>query len=347
MSLGPLMIDLRGTGLAPDERAWLASPAVGGVILFKRNFEDIEQLRSLVAGIHALRSPPLLVAVDQEGGRVQRFGAPFTELPPLRSLGHLYDRDRAAALTAAQAFGWLMGAELRAVGVDLSFAPVVDLDLGLAEVIGDRALHPDARAVAELAAGLLTGAARAGIACVAKHFPTHAGARADSHTELAVDRRPFAELLDDLEPYRHLIANGLHAIMIAHVSFPDVDPQPASLSAWWIGSQLRGELGFSGAAVSDDMSMRGASIAGSAAQRVRNALDAGCDLVLLCNAPGDVPAVLDELRDYMNPPAQLRLMRLRGTGGTAWDELRESVAWQQARDAVAGLVSRPTLELEG
>lgn len=347
MSLGPLMIDLRGTALGADEREWLRSPLVGGVILFSRNFADRRQLEELVAEIHAVRQPPLLVAVDQEGGRVQRFREPFLRLPPLRSLGHLYDEDPARGLRAAGALGWAMAAELRAVGIDLSFTPCVDLDRGLAAVIGDRALHDDAAVVARLAVRIADGAKRAGMMATAKHFPTHAGARGDSHTELAVDRREYAELLDDLVPYRRLIDWGLQSVMVAHVSFPQLDPAPASLSPWWIDGQLRGELGFSGAVISDDVSMAGCA-GGTTVERVRRALAAGCDLVLLCNAPAEIPAVLEDLRDYVNPLGQLRLTRLHGRGRPlGWDALHASAAWSEAVRLLEPLCSRPTLELRG
>jgi beta-N-acetylhexosaminidase len=347
VSLGPLMIDLRGKTLAADEREWLQSPLVGGVILFTRNFESVEQLARLVAEVHAARQPPLLVTVDQEGGRVQRFRAPFARLPPLRAIGRLYDEERELALRVAGAFGWLMASELRAVGVDLSLAPCVDLDRGLAKVIGDRAWHPEANVVATLARRFAAGAKKGGMAITAKHFPTHAGAHSDSHTEFAVDNRELAELDDDLKPYRDLIANGLAGIMVAHVSFPAIDSRPASMSSWWIGEYLRGELGFKGAVISDDMSMTGAAVVGSAAERVRLALEAGCDLVLLCNAPEQVPAVLDSLQGYVNPSAQLRLTRLHGLGRTNWESLHASADWQKASALVASLEARPKLTLEG
>jgi beta-N-acetylhexosaminidase len=267
VSLGPLMISLRSTVLDDEERRWLRSPVIGGVILFSRNFADPVQLRALVAEIHALRSPPLLVAVDHEGGRVQRFRAPFTGLPAMRSLGHRYDLEPRAALRAAVEFGWLMAAELIGVGIDISFAPVVDLDLGLAEVIGDRALHRDAEAVAALASAFVDGMQAAGMVATAKHYPTHAGVHADSHTEVAVDRRDYPELYDDLLPYRRLIAGGLHAVMMAHVAFPKLDELPASLSRWWIETNLRRDLGFAGAVISDDMSMAGAADYGTPAER--------------------------------------------------------------------------------
>jgi beta-N-acetylhexosaminidase len=347
MSLGPLMITLEGTGLDEEERRWLRSPTVGGVILFTRNFADLGQLTALVAEIHALRSPPLLVAVDQEGGRVQRFRHPFVELPPMRALGHRYDVAPKAALKAAVEFGWLMAAELSAVGVDLSFAPVVDLDLGLAEVIGDRALHADAEVVAELADAFVDGMHSAGMVPTAKHFPTHAGAHADSHTDLAVDRRDYAELYDDLLPYRRLIAAGLHSVMAGHVAFPKLDAMPASLSRWWIETELRRELRFTGAVISDDMSMAGVAAYGTPAERVGRALEAGCDLVLLCNCPEVVPDVIESLAGYKDPAAQLRLMRLRGRRGPDLETLRRTPRWQTAKTTIDGLVAPPALELEG
>ncbi len=347
MSLGPLMIDLKGTSIDAEEREWLRSPLVAGVILFKRNFESREQLERLVAEIHAVREPALLVAVDQEGGRVQRFHEPFFRLPPARTLGYLYDEDAAAGLDAAHAFGWMMAAELRAVGIDLSFAPVVDLDRKLADVIGDRALHPDPEVTAKLARRFMKGAGDAGMAVTAKHFPTHAGVRADSHTEVAVDRRDYAEVLDDLLPYRSLIAAGLPSVMVAHVCFPELDALPASLSSWWIRDQLRGELGFNGAIVSDDVSMAGAAVGGTHAERAVRALEAGCDLVLLCNAPSEVPATLEALAGYVDPAAQVRLMRLRGRRRIDWDALHRSDEWRRAHDLLEPLCRRPELELHG
>jgi beta-N-acetylhexosaminidase len=347
LSLGPVMIDLRGHAIEADEREWLASPLIGGVILFTRNYADRSQLERLVAEIHAVRQPPLLVAVDHEGGRVQRFREGFFKLPPMRTLGRLHDEDPSAALDAAAAFGWLMAAELRSLGIDMSFAPVVDLDLGLAAVIGDRALHSNCDVVAALARGFAAGAKRAGMAITAKHFPTHAGARNDSHTEFAVDRRELADLDDDLLPYRELIRGRLPAVMMAHVSFPAIDAAPASFSRWWIKDQLRGELRFRGTVFSDDVSMLGAAVIGPIATRVRVALDAGCDMVLLCNAPQEVPGVLEALRGYVNPSAQLRLSRLHGRGASGWDALHGSAEWRKASAALEPLCSRPELTLLG
>ncbi len=347
MSLGPLMISLEGTALEDRERVWLESPAVGGVILFSRNFSDLDQLIGLIDEIHRLRSPPLLVAVDQEGGRVQRFREPFTVLPPMRALGHRYDMDSKAGRRIAYDFGWLMAAELLAAGVDISFAPVIDLDLGIADVIGDRALHAEAEVVAELSDAFVDGMQAAGMVATAKHYPSHAGVHADTHTDIAMDRRDYPALFDDLLPYRRLIASGLHSIMVGHVSFPRLDELPASLSHWWIETELRGQLRFSGAVISDDMSMEGTSLYGTPADRCVMALEAGCDMVLLCNSPEAVPETIDRLKAYNDPAARLRLMRLRGHRGMQLDALRETPRWIQARRAVDSLVETPDLKLEG
>jgi beta-N-acetylhexosaminidase len=347
MTLGPLMIDLQGTELSADEAQWLREPAVGGVILFARNYQDVEQLQRLVESIRALRSPGLLIAVDQEGGRVQRLKDPFSRLPAMRSLGHEYDLNPQHGLRLARDFGWLMAAELRAVDIDLSFAPVVDADRGLSEVIGDRALHSDAEIVARLAGEFLVGARQAGMAVVAKHFPTHAGAVADSHTAMAVDPRDYSGLLDDLLPYRRMTVSGLHGVMAAHVSFPSVDPLPASFSSWWLKDQLRRDIGFGGAVFSDDLAMAGAQIAETCAERAVLALDAGCDMVLLCNRPEEIPATIARLEGMTSPSSQLHLVRLRGEARQPWDELRSSARWRAAHDAVASLGAIPTLTLEG
>jgi len=239
MTLGPLMVDVPGTELTAEDRRVLAQPLVGSVILFTRNFQSVGQLESLVREIRAVRNPPLLVAVDHEGGRVQRFRTGFTELPPQRAVGRVYDLDPEAGRRLAWQFGWLLAAELRAVGIDMSFAPCVDLDYGVSEVIGDRAYHRDPEAVARLAVSCMQGMRAAGMIATAKHFPGHGAVVADSHKSLPVDRRPLAELTEDLLPYRRLIANGLASIMVAHVLFPEVDEAPAGFSRRWIQQELR------------------------------------------------------------------------------------------------------------
>ena len=347
MSLGPLMLGIEGESLTDDEREWLMHPGVCGVILFARNFASRSQLCSLVASIRAVRTPELLVAVDQEGGRVQRFRDPFTILPPMRDIALTYPKDIARAKDAAERIGWLMAAELRACGVDLSFAPVVDLDLGMAAVIGDRAFHAQAETVADLALALMRGMRHAGMPATAKHFPSHAGAIVDSHEALAVDRREYSQLYDDLVPYRRLIDAGLNAVMVSHVVFPQLDTEPASLSHWWISQQLRGELRFSGAIISDDLGMGGVDSTGPMPDRMRAALDAGCDMALICNDLSEIPSMLEQLEDYSNPAGQLRLMRLRGAQTWEWGALRRSEQWRDARECIARVCSPPELELEG
>jgi beta-N-acetylhexosaminidase len=315
MTLGPVMVDLGGIALEPDERDLLAHPQVGSVILFTRNYEGRDQLARLVAEIHGIRTPPLLVAVDQEGGRVQRFREGFTRLPPLREIGRRFAADRAAGLALARQLGWLMAAELRAVGVDMSFAPCVDLDYGVSGVIGDRALHADAAAVSELAVAYMLGMRDAGMAATAKHFPGHGAVAADSHVALPVDRREWPDIESDLRPYRRLIANGLPAVMVAHVVFPAVDERPASLSRRWIGDVLRGELGFQGAVFADDLSMAGAVAWGDIATRAALAREAGCDVLPVCNDRRSALALIESLRSAPDPVGRMRLVRLHGRVG--------------------------------
>ena len=295
MSLGPLMIDLEGTQVTQEERELLRHPLVGGVILFARNYAHPEQLTQLVQAIHAVRTPPLIVAVDQEGGRVQRFREGFSRIPPARRIGHEFDLEARTGLALARAVGWLMAAELRAHGVDISFAPCVDLDYGVSEVIGERSFHASADAVAQLAGAWMHGMRDAGMAATAKHFPGHGAVVADSHLSLPVDRRPLVDLARDLTPYRRLIANGLPAVMMAHILFPVVDPHPSSLSGLWIRDVLRGELRFQGVVFADDLSMKGAAAYGDIVTRARQALAAGCDMLPVCNHRPSVIEVLDRL----------------------------------------------------
>ncbi len=346
MTLGPLMIDLAGPRIEAHEREMLKHPLVGGVILFTRNFTDSEQLTSLVAAIHDARNPPLIVAVDHEGGRVQRFRATFSRLPPARRVGHEFDADARAGLALARRMGWLMAAELRAHGLDLSFAPCVDLDYGVSEVIGDRSFHLRADAVAQLALAYVHGMREAGMAATAKHFPGHGAVRADSHLFLPVDRRPLADLEDDLTPYRRLIENGLPAVMMAHVQFPAVDTLPASLSSRWIRGMLREELHFQGVVFSDDLSMGGAAASGDILERARRALAAGCDMLPVCNDRAAVLALLDGLAVEPEPASQLRIIRMRGRGGLPWRELVESSEWKQAQAALTAAASAPPLSLD-
>lgn len=345
MTLGPVMLDIAGTALSDEDRELLAHPNVGGVILFSRNFESPAQLAVLTRAIHAVRRPELVIAVDQEGGRIQRFRDGFTPLPAPHLLGRHHDLDRERAQQLAETCGWLMAAELRAAGVDLSFAPVLDLDYGLSEVIGDRAYHRDPEVVARLAGRFVAGMRHAGMAAVGKHFPGHGGVTVDSHVALPEDRRPYADLLDDMRPYERLIAEGLGGVMAAHVVYSRLDRLPAGFSRWWLGSELRIRLRFQGAIFSDDLSMAGAAFAGSPEARAGLALEAGCDVVLVCNDRPAAITVVESLGDWCEPASQLRLARLRGRSGGEPD-LRASAEWQRAvAEVLAFEDERPRLEL--
>jgi beta-N-acetylhexosaminidase len=346
MTLGPLMVDVAGVALEPAEREMLAHPLVGGVILFSRNYESPEQLARLVAEIHSLRSPPLLVGVDQEGGRVQRFRDGFTRLPPMRVVGRRHATDRQAGIALARTLGWLMAAELRAAGVDLSFAPCVDLDWGISEVIGDRAFAAGAEAVGELAVAWMLGMREAGMAATAKHFPGHGRVVADSHVALPVDRRELPDLDPDLAPSRRLIANGLPAVMAAHVVFPAIDGRPASLSRPWIEGQLRGALDFRGAVFTDDLSMAGAAAFGDIVERARLALEAGGDMLLVCNDRAAVLELLDRLPAATDPVRQVRLVRLHGRAAPDRAALRDDGRWRNAVAAAAHALDVPALRLD-
>ena len=316
MTIGPLMIDFAGTSLDPDDRKLLQDPLVGGVILFARNYSDRDQIRELATEIRSVRNAhesraPLLIAVDQEGGRVQRFREGFTELPPLRWLGRLYDQSPAAARDMARLDARLMAIEVLDTGADFSFAPVVDIDWGLCEVIGDRAIHREPTVVAELGLAYMQGMRQAGMAAVAKHFPAHGGVTGDSHHILPEDHRSYAELSDDLLPYTSLIGDGLQGVMMAHIRYTGIEPQIASLSPYWMNTVLRQELGFKGAIFSDDLSMQGASIGGTVAERATTALQAGADMVLVCNDRDSVAPVIDSLQGYTDQVAHARLAGMR------------------------------------
>jgi beta-N-acetylhexosaminidase len=347
MTLGPLMVDVAGTGLSAEDREVLRHPLVGGVILFARNYEDPNQLTELVAAIHAVRTPALIVGVDQEGGRVQRFKSGFSLLPPPRRIGREFEADARAGLELARKLGWLMAAELRAHGVDLSFAPVVDLDYGVSEAIGDRALHPESSAVGQLAVAYMHGMRDAGMVATAKHFPGHGAVVADSHVALPVDRRELVDLAADLAPYRILIANGLAGVMMAHVAFPAVDAGPAGFSRRWIQEILRGELRFQGVVFSDDLSMEGAGAVGGIRERAERALRAGCDVLLVCNSRPSVETLLAELEIESQPASALRRVRLRGRDGMPRDVLRSSLPWQECQRELERCGAPPALRLEG
>lgn len=312
MTLGPVMLDVAGLALSAEEKTRLRHPSVGGVILFARNFESLVQLRALTAEIRALRRPELLIAVDHEGGRVQRFQQGFTRIPPMRSLGERWETGAAEARVLAEAMGYVIAMELQAHGVDFSFAPVLDVDFGSSSVIGDRAFSDEPAAIAVLAGAFVTGLAAGGAASVGKHFPGHGYVKADSHLDVPVDDRALAEIdAADLQPYRGLIALGLAGVMPAHVIYPAIDRRPAGFSSVWLKDILRGRLAFNGMIFSDDLSMEGASVAGGPKERALAALEAGCDMVLLCNAAEAAAGLLDALKGRALDPGRAERMRGR------------------------------------
>jgi beta-N-acetylhexosaminidase len=310
--IGPVMADIAGTTLTAEDREVLSHPLVGGVILFARNYSDVAQVKALCAELRALKRPRLLIAVDHEGGRVQRFRVGFTRVPAMRTLGRLYDEDRRKALSEARRWGRVIGDELAACGIDLCFAPVLDRDTGRSEVIGDRAFAADTGAIVALARAFTRGLAAAGLAATGKHFPGHGAVAADSHHELPIDRRPYEELVaTELAPFAAL-AGELPSMMLAHVRYSAVDATPASLSRVWIQDVLRARLKYDGALFCDDLSMGGAAGAGTMAERARQALDAGCDMVLVCNDRPGLKDLLAQLAPAPRPEGHMRLRRLYG-----------------------------------
>ncbi|NIA27116.1 MAG: beta-N-acetylhexosaminidase [Desulfobulbaceae bacterium] len=347
MSLGPVMLDIEGVSLTPADRNLIKEPAVGGVILFARNYESPEQIADLVADIRGLRSPPILIAVDHEGGRVQRFREGFSRIPAMRQIGHEYDENQDEALRFARLAGWLIASELRAVGVDLCFAPCMDLDWGVSEIIGDRAFHNKPEVVGELAAAFSRGLRSAGMAAVGKHFPGHGAVVADSHLKLPVDRRDYGLVLDDMRPYEKLIRNSLVAgVMLAHIIYREMDRLPAGFSCYWIENELRSRLGFGGAVFCDDLTMKATEAYGSMRTRARLALDAGCDMVLVCNDRHAAEQAVMSLNEYSNPLSLVRLARLHGTGHAPRDALRASEIWQEAVDTFSRWDQRPQFKLD-
>ena len=336
--MGPLMIDLESTVMNARERQLLMNPAVAGVILFTRNYESPEQLAALTQSIRAARSSKLLIAVDHEGGRVQRFRSGFSAIPAAGALGRLYDEDKPRALKAAEYAGWLMASELRAVGIDFSFAPVLDLDVGISDVIGDRAFHSTADGITQLSLRFVYGMKQAGMIAVAKHFPGHGSVKADSHVAYPIDQRSLVDLqLNDLLPFQRHIQNHIAAIMPAHVIYPQVDVLPAGFSAVWIQQILRQQMGFAGAVISDDISMQAADVVGDYSQRVATALNAGCDLILLCNHPEDAQRVCEQYRDIeIAPDALARRIHLYAHNQVEdLEALHLTDEWQAARDYLA------------
>jgi len=346
MSLGPIMVDLAGTRLSEEDRDLLRHPSVGGVILFSRNYESPAQLAELTTAIHALRDPRLLIGVDQEGGRVQRFREGFTRLPPAGRFGRLYATDPAKARRACESIGWLMAAELRSLGVDFSFAPVLDLDRQISRVIGDRGFGAQEQQVSELTAAWVEGVRQAGMAAVGKHFPGHGGVIGDSHLELPTDERTFADLeMEDLVPFQRLIDRGLEAIMPAHVVYPRIALEPAGFSTRWLKDILRERMGFQGVIFSDDLNMAAAGAGGDYPERAQAAAEAGCDMLLICNNRPAARDIVESFGDRRDPASHLRLLRMHGRSRLDAAQLHEQPEWQRALRHVAELEEFETLPL--
>ncbi len=318
LPLGPLMVDVGGPELSREDIELLSLPAVGAVILFRRNFESRPQVVTMINRIKSIRNPALLIAVDQEGGRVQRFRKGFSALPAALDFGRIYDQDRDKALALSLETGRLMARELVEVGVDFSFAPVLDCANNDSAVIGDRGFHQSPKVIRKLAGAFINGMNTAGMAATGKHFPGHGGVVEDSHAELPVDNRTLQELEDcDLIPWRNL-AGRLGGIMTAHVHFPNIDDELPTYSSFWIQSILRQRLGFRGLVFSDDLSMKGAEGAGTLLQRTQRALQAGCDMALLCNdrpAANEVARKLEMPESWARDPVKInRIERMRASG---------------------------------
>jgi len=342
------MLDLQGLELSAEEIEMLRHPLVGGVILFTRNYANLDQLIELVKSIKAIREPQLLVSVDHEGGRVQRFREGFTRLPAARRIGQLYDHQQHKAKELAQNTGWLMASELRSVGIDFSFAPVLDLDFGVCDVIGDRAFHANPESVYELSYAYIKGMAEAGMAAVGKHFPGHGAVKEDSHVDIPVDDRHFEVIYQqDVHPYRKLVPDNLAAIMPAHIIYSKVDSKAAGFSHRWLQDVLRQQLKFQGVIFSDDLNMHGASVAGETfSERASAAIDAGCDIILACNnRPGAID-ILENFHYQDNPVTHARIARMHGRHTITRHELNAMSRWHLAVKQIQNYLEDPSLELK-
>lgn len=340
---GPVMADVAAFRLTEEEKQRLLDPAIGGIILFRRNFQDINQLKALVQEIKALRTPELIVAVDHEGGRVQRFIEGFTRLPAMNVLGQIWDSEGAeAAETKAEQVGMVLATELSACGIDLSFTPVLDLDWGSCPVIGNRSFHRNPETVARLALALQKGLNRGGMKSCGKHFPGHGAASGDSHLEQPFDTRSLAELeAADLIPFRALSREGMAAVMPAHVVYPKIDGKPAGFSPKWLKHILRQDIGFTGVIFSDDLTMEGACGVGGIKERTRISFEAGCDIVLVCNRPD----LVDELRDGFtipdNPDLAGRWQYMANTLGSQAAQAAMQTPEFQAAQALTAQLATP------
>lgn len=331
--IGFVMLDVAGLSLDAEDIELLSNPKVGGLILFARNFSSTDQLAQLTDSIKAV-SPTIIIAVDHEGGRVQRFHEGFSTVPAMRNLGLLYAKNQHQALTTAEHIGWLIGAELLSYKIDISFTPVLDIDHDISQVIGDRAFSSQPQVIVDVANALIRGMHNAGMAATGKHFPGHGGVGIDSHIGIPRDSRSLMELeSSDLIPFK-LLTNSLDAVMPAHVIYSEIDENPAGFSRFWLTEILRNKLGFKGAILSDDLSMEGASIGGSYIQRAELALSAGCDMVLACNNRKGAIGIVDNV-DFNSTESSMRLNKLRGAKNYCRNNLHLTPSWQKAHKALS------------
>ncbi len=332
MPIGSIMLDIAGTTLTKEEEQLLKNPMVGGLNLFSRNYENLAQLQQLVYRIRNCRKDPILIAVDQEGGRVQRFHQNFTTLPANRKLGEIYDKDKEQALKDASEMGWLMASEMLSVGIDLSFAPVLDLDTGESAVIKDRGFHSDPTKIIEIATAYIGGMHQAGMAAIGKHFPGHGTVKEDSHIAIPIDIRDMEAIsVTDMLPFQKL-ADLLDAVMPAHIIYEKIDHLPAGFSNIWLQEILRNNCYFHGAIFSDDITMKGADVVGDFTKRAKVALSAGCDMVLVCNNRAAAIEVVKALAGHDDPRSQQRLLKLCGHFGMTHEELTHTLEWHEAQE---------------
>lgn len=333
--MGPLVLDIAATVLNESDIRRISDPLVGMVILFTRNYENREQLTHLCKQIHAIK-PEILIAVDHEGGRVQRFREGFTQIPAMQKLGALWKTQPENALLSAMACGYVMAAELRACGVDITFAPCLDVDFARSEIIGERSFSSDPSVITQLALALIQGFRLAGMSNCGKHFPGHGWVKADSHLELPLDDRSFEELeAADLKPYIWM-GQALDSIMAAHVLYPKADTKPAGFSSYWLQTILRDTLHFTGAVFSDDLSMKGAIAEGDITQRAHAALRAGCDMLILCNDFEASDLLLKTLQFEDSPQRQERVKRLMPKGeALQWKALVNSALYKRSKALIS------------
>ncbi|MEE9327809.1 MAG: beta-N-acetylhexosaminidase [Cocleimonas sp.] len=340
MRIAPMMLDVEGIELTAEEKELLEHPLTGGVILFTRNYESTEQLEQLVASIRNTSNKDLLIAVDHEGGRVQRFQSEFTPLPAIATLSSDNNNDEnLSSIKNSFVHGWLMAAEVRAMDIDFSFAPVLDINFGVSEVIGDRAFNRNPQLISKLATEYIKGMREAGMASTGKHFPGHGAVVEDSHLEIPVDKRGRDIIWqEDIIPFAYLIKQGLDAIMPAHVIYQEIDDKPAGFSTYWLQQVLRKELGFNGAIFSDDLSMEGASAIGGFTERAEASIEAGCDMFLMCNSREGVIEIIDNAHINQSKDSSLRLTKMKGKPFMNRSALLDTKRWAESVEQITTLV---------